>query len=128
MQGDGAPADALESLRLYWPAYFADRSTAPPMTVTGMSVAAYSGVLDSLVAELPRLEAALPHISVPVGVVVGAEAISITPSTPGRRRTAPDVARPSLKTAEAAKVPGFDRTEQRPLYPATTQPPSTWIT
>jgi pimeloyl-ACP methyl ester carboxylesterase len=79
MQGDGAPADALESLRLYWPAYFADRSTAPPMTVTGMSVAAYSGVLDSLVAQLPRLEAALPHISVPVGVVVGAQ----SPMPPG---------------------------------------------
>ena len=48
--------------------------------------------------------------------------------SPHRRRGAADVSRPSLKTAVAAEVPGFDRREQRPLYPATTQPPSTWIT
>ncbi len=35
---------------------------------------------------------------------------------------------PKLEDRRAAEVPGFDRREQRPLYPATTQPPSTWIT
>ena len=47
--------------------------------LSAMSVAAYSGVLDSLVAQLPGLEAALPHIGVPVGVVVGAQ----SPMPPG---------------------------------------------
>lgn len=73
MRGEGTPGEALESHRLFWPAYFADRDAAPPMTVTGMSLAAYSGVFASVVAELPRLEAALPFISVPFGVVVGAQ-------------------------------------------------------
>ncbi|MGA8680910.1 MAG: alpha/beta hydrolase [Acidimicrobiales bacterium] len=73
LRGEGEPGDALESLRLLWPAYFPDRATAPPMPDIRMSVEAYSGVFASLVASLPTLEAALPAITVPVGVVAGAQ-------------------------------------------------------
>ena len=38
-----------------------------------MSVEAYAGVFASLTASLPTLEAALPTITVPVGVVAGAQ-------------------------------------------------------
>lgn len=70
--GEGTEADALESLRLLWPAYYADPSTAPAMPSSlRLSVEAYSGVFTDLLERLPSLEAALPAITVPVGVVVG---------------------------------------------------------
>jgi pimeloyl-ACP methyl ester carboxylesterase len=72
MRGEGLPGDAIESLGLIWPAYFANPAEAPPMPPMRMSLAAYSGVHASAAAELPGLEAALPTITVPVGVVVGA--------------------------------------------------------
>ena len=63
---------ALESLRLFWPAYFADPSTAPPMPEPmRLSIPAYAGLFGDLVARLPELEASLPSITVPLGVVVG---------------------------------------------------------
>lgn len=71
MRGEGTPEDALESLRLVWPSYFADSSTAPPLPPMRISLAAYSGVWSSLFDSLPALEAALPSINVPVGVLVG---------------------------------------------------------
>ena len=50
MAGEGTEADAIESLRLVWPAYFADPSTAPPMPDdVRLSVSAYSGTFEDLV-------------------------------------------------------------------------------
>ena len=64
--------ESLEQLELVWPSYFADPSIAPPMPPVQMSQAAYEGLWADVVARLPELEAALPSITVPVGVLVGA--------------------------------------------------------
>lgn len=81
--GEGTEEAALESLRLFWPAYFAEPAGAPPMPeAMRLSVPAYSGLFGDLVARLPELEASLPRIAVPVGVVVGAR--SSIPNSAGR--------------------------------------------
>ena len=72
MAGEGTEEDELESLRLFWPAYFADFDSAPPMPPLSLSVPAYAECFDSIREQLPALEAALPTVSVPVGVVAGA--------------------------------------------------------
>lgn len=69
--GEGTDEAGLEGLRMYWPAYFADWDAAPPMSVTAMSVAAYSGAFESLKDRAAGLEAALPSITVPIGIVAG---------------------------------------------------------
>ena len=72
MRGEGLEADAVESLRLMWPAYFPSWDTAPLMPSIRLSVSGYAETWASVLDELPRLEAALPGIEVPVGFVVGA--------------------------------------------------------
>ena len=71
MRGEGSGADALESLHLVWPAYFPSWDAAPPMPAVRLSVAGYAETWASVLDELPRLEAALPAIQLPVGFVVG---------------------------------------------------------
>lgn len=89
--GEASEELALESLRLFWPAYFADQAAVAevpePMR---LSIPAYSGLFADLVARLPELEASLPGIVVPVGVVVGDR--SPIPNSAGR--------------ASAERVPG----------------------
>ena len=70
---DGQASEEMlqESLRLFWPAYFADRGAAPEMPPMRLSIPAYSGLFTNLLDRLPELEASLPGIVVPVGVVVG---------------------------------------------------------
>ena len=63
--------EEAEQLRLLWPSYFADPPTAPEMPPVRMSAGSNGGLWGDLVARLPGLEAALPAISVPVGVVMG---------------------------------------------------------
>jgi proline iminopeptidase len=74
MAGEGTEADALESLRLVWPAYFNDVASAPPMPENHrISVPCYSQTFEDLVpllasGELPtRAEA----YAGPVEVVYG---------------------------------------------------------
>jgi len=81
--GEVGEEGALESFRLFWPAYFADRSDVPPVPEPmHLSIPAYSGLFTDLVARLPELEAALPAIDVPFGVVVGER--SSIPTSAGR--------------------------------------------
>jgi pimeloyl-ACP methyl ester carboxylesterase len=71
MRGEGTEEDSIESLRLYWPAYFASPAHAPPMPEMRISVEAYAGIVDSLRRELPHLSGALPTVTVPFGFVAG---------------------------------------------------------
>lgn len=79
VRGQGSDADAVESLRLVWPAYFPSWDDAPVMPPVRLSLPGNAETSASVVQELPRLEAALPEIEVPVGFVVGAA--SPMPST-----------------------------------------------
>jgi pimeloyl-ACP methyl ester carboxylesterase len=72
MAGEGTVDEALESLRLVWPAYFAEWDRATEMPPMRMSLEGYSGTWESLKQELPKLEAALPSVTTQVGFVVGA--------------------------------------------------------
>jgi pimeloyl-ACP methyl ester carboxylesterase len=71
-RGEGDDALALESMRLVWPAYFADPDAAPPMPELRLASERSAVMGKSIFAELPALEAGLPGIHVPVGFVHGA--------------------------------------------------------
>ena len=62
---------ALEGMRLVWPAYFADPDTAPPMPKLRYASERSAEMYPSILGELPALEARLPGIRVPVGLVHG---------------------------------------------------------
>jgi len=62
---------ALEGMRLVWPAYFAEPATAPPMPELRLSSERSAAMVQSILTELPGLEAGLPDIRVPVGFVHG---------------------------------------------------------
>jgi pimeloyl-ACP methyl ester carboxylesterase len=72
LRGEGTDDDVIEGLRLMWPAYFPDWESAPPMPPMRASAEAYAGTFASLHEEMPRLEAALDTVRVPVGFVHGA--------------------------------------------------------
>jgi pimeloyl-ACP methyl ester carboxylesterase len=72
MRGEGTPEEMRESLLLLWPAYFASTDHTLPFMDSRSSLPAYSGLWESLNAELPALEAALGEIAVPFGFVAGA--------------------------------------------------------
>jgi pimeloyl-ACP methyl ester carboxylesterase len=72
MAGEGTPEDNLESLRLVWPAYFADPENAPPMPPARMCVAAYSGIIGEVTAGTDEVAAALAAGQVSYGVIAGA--------------------------------------------------------
>jgi proline iminopeptidase len=72
MAGDGTPEEALESLSLVWPAYFADPDNAPPMPAVRMSVPAYSGIIAEVTTSTDEVAAALAAGERPYGVIAGA--------------------------------------------------------
>lgn len=72
MRGEGTTDEALESLSLVWPAYFAHPPTAPPMPPTRVSLDGYAQTWASLMEGMPALEASLPGISVRAHFVHGA--------------------------------------------------------
>ena len=72
MRGEGTPEDALESLRLFWPAYFASREQVMPLPSMRFSVDAYAGLIRAAREAMPWLEQALPRVATPVGCIAGA--------------------------------------------------------
>ena len=70
-KGEIDDALALEGMRLVWPAYFADPEAAPPMPELRMASERSAQMFESINKELPKLEAGLPQIRVPVGFVHG---------------------------------------------------------
>jgi pimeloyl-ACP methyl ester carboxylesterase len=82
MDGQGTEADAVESLRLYWPAYFANPAAAPPCPEMQISVEAYSATFESLHTELPGLAGRLVDLAVPTLFMHGASSpMPVTAST-----------------------------------------------
>ena len=71
--GEATPEESREALSLFWPSYFADPASAPPMPSVAVSQAANVGLWTDLSQRLPELESSLPSIRVRVGVLVGAE-------------------------------------------------------
>ena len=71
MEGAADDELALESMRIVWPAYFADPEQAPPMPELRMASERSAQMGRSIFEELPALEAGLPQIRVPVGFVHG---------------------------------------------------------
>ena len=71
MAGEGTADEALESLRLLWPAYFSvwDRAPEPPQIAIG--VEAYAATMESVAAELPGLAARLGDVRVPTRFLHG---------------------------------------------------------
>jgi pimeloyl-ACP methyl ester carboxylesterase len=72
MAGQGTPEEALESLRIMWPAYFGDPEHVAPMPPMRMSVEAYAGVIGEVTADTDELANQLAGSPVPYGVVAGA--------------------------------------------------------
>jgi pimeloyl-ACP methyl ester carboxylesterase len=72
MAGQGTPAEAQESLEVFWPYYFADPDSAPPMPPLEMSIEAYSGLIGQAGQGLAEVGAAIAATDVPHGYVVGA--------------------------------------------------------
>jgi pimeloyl-ACP methyl ester carboxylesterase len=70
--GAGTADEFMQSLRIFWPAYFAVPETAPAMPDIEASIESYAGLTASLGDELPRLTDLLPTVSVPLGFVAGA--------------------------------------------------------
>lgn len=88
--GTSTPEDDLEALSLFWSSYFADPAAAPKMPPVQLSQPANQGLFTDLQARLLELEASLPTITVPVGVIVG----ELSPMPP------------SAGTASADRIPG----------------------
>jgi proline iminopeptidase len=73
MRGEGKTEDAIESLRLLWPGYFADPNHPPPMPRMDLSLPCSAQTWESIHSHLNgrTLEEALPSIRVPCVFVLG---------------------------------------------------------
>ena len=124
MKGLADAATAQEAMRLVWPAYFADPEAAPPMPELQMASERTGQMVPSINAELPKLEAGLPQIRVPVGFVHGSRSpMPLEASTDAAERIpgawvdvvegaghfiwveAPGAVRASLRRLTAAEAP-----------------------
>jgi proline iminopeptidase len=82
MNGQGTEADLRESMRLFWPAYFAEPAKAPPFPALDFSLEAYAATFASLHDELPGLAGRLAGVAVPTLFVHGAASpMPVTAST-----------------------------------------------
>jgi pimeloyl-ACP methyl ester carboxylesterase len=72
MAGTGTADEARESLELFWPYYFADPDSAPPMPPIEVSVEAYSGLMSQATHGLNEVTSAIADTPVPHGYVAGA--------------------------------------------------------
>jgi pimeloyl-ACP methyl ester carboxylesterase len=69
--GKATPEEEFEAFSLVWASYFADPPAAPHMPHVKFSQPAAQGLGVDLTVRLPELEASLPSITVPFGVIVG---------------------------------------------------------
>lgn len=90
MAGEATPEESREAFSLFWPSYFADPLSAPPMPDVEFFQPANLGLWADLTDRLPELESSLPSITVPFGVLVGER----SPMPPG------------AGTESAGRIPG----------------------
>ncbi len=82
MDGVATEAEALESLRIFWPAYFPSPDRAPAFPDLRFNAASAGPTLQSAVAELPGLASRLTGSQVPTVFVHGAASpMPVTAST-----------------------------------------------
>jgi proline iminopeptidase len=86
MRGEGTAEEALESLRLVWPAYFASPDRVMPFPSMRTSVDAYAGLWEAATAAIGALERQLAAVAVPFGCIAGARS-----PMPYREAAAPTV-------------------------------------
>jgi proline iminopeptidase len=88
LAGEGTAADAVEGLRLAWPGYFADPSTASPMPDLDLSVEGYAQTFEDIRHHLEHqtLVDELPHVTLPVTFILGRQ--SPIPLVHGQRTAA----------------------------------------
>ena len=74
LSGDGEPDDRVmrQHLALIWPGYFANLPKRRPSDIS-VNTAAYGALFASVQKELPRLEASLGTVNVPIGFLAGSE-------------------------------------------------------
>ena len=74
MAGQWTAEDALEGLRLVWPAYFADPANAPEMPAMAVSIDCYAETFESIREHFARgtLAGLLPQVTIPTVFVLGA--------------------------------------------------------
>jgi proline iminopeptidase len=72
MAGRGTESDQMESMRLFWPSYFANPGAAPPFPGFRFSVEAYAATFESLRDQLPALAGRLAGVAVPTVFLHGA--------------------------------------------------------
>jgi pimeloyl-ACP methyl ester carboxylesterase len=75
MAGHGTAEDALESLTILWPGYFADPQNAPPMPPLRVAPGCYAGTFHSIQWHFDHktLEQALPSLTTPTVLLLGAD-------------------------------------------------------
>jgi pimeloyl-ACP methyl ester carboxylesterase len=88
--GTATPEEELEAFALFWPSYFADPPSAPPLPHVAFSQPASHGLWTDLLDRMPGLEASLPAVTVPVGLLVA----ELSPMPP------------SAGTETGARIPG----------------------
>jgi len=82
MDGSATEAEAVESLRIFWPAYFPSPDRAPEFPALRINAASAGPTLQSAVAELPGLADRLAGSQVPTLFVHGAASpMPVTAST-----------------------------------------------
>lgn len=72
MAGEGTPEEALQSMALAWPAYFADPESPPPVPDLEVSVPAYSEITEEISRTDDSVASAVARTQVPYGVLAGA--------------------------------------------------------
>jgi pimeloyl-ACP methyl ester carboxylesterase len=72
MRGEGSPEEAIESMRLVWPAYFASGDRVMTFPSMRASVDAYAGLLEATTVAIPALERQLASVEAPFGCIAGA--------------------------------------------------------
>lgn len=124
MQGQGTPEQALESLRIVWPSYFADPENIFAMPPIRMSIEAYAGLTGEATADTEQLSAELAASPVRYGVLAGGA--SPIPWGQAARATVELSPRAFLKVVPAAghfpwfEQPGCVRAALARLIPAPT--------